>query len=288
MSTSICSAEGLIAHLRLMGDYWQLWVMNDKGKHARQLTFSPVDKVNISWGPTNDQLIYNTNNGETWVYNLKTNKQKQILKDIQIIDASWSPDGESVAYGINPVDGIHGFTTLWLSDLNGENRRQIAGNLSGDVSGAQWFNDGKKMVFLNCKLSSDFRVHHDFWQSTRDHGKAKEIVGDDQQFKFEQSISHNGGMVYSSAETGHYEIWKMSRAGSKPVQLTYFSTSAGNPAWSTDDSQIVFDAEQHTMGVFLMSSSGMNIKRLTPVNVLAMRPEWSKQSDTKNSAERAQ
>lgn len=269
-------ADGLIAHLRLTGDYWQVWVMDEAGKQSKQITDTPVDKVNLSWGPEDRELLYNTNTGETWIMDMKTLKARRVLEDIATMDASWSPDGESIAYGISPEDGVHGFTTLWLSDINGQSRKQIANSLSGDVSGAQWFSDGKKMIFLQCKLGPDFRVHHDFWLSTKEQGTAEQLTNDKQQLKFEHAISQDGRMVYSSAETGYFEVWKLNTEASIPVQLTHFETSAGNPTWSPDGNKIAFDAEQAGLGVFVMNAAGKEVSRLTPKGTLAMRPEWSR------------
>ena len=125
-----------------------------------------MDKVNISWGPDDSELLYNTNEGETWIINRATEQARRELQDIATMDASWSPDGKSLAYGVNPADGVHGYTTLWLSDINGNNPIQIADKLSGDISGAQWFANGNEMIFLQCKIGADFRVHHEFWRST--------------------------------------------------------------------------------------------------------------------------
>ena len=132
------------------------------------------------------------------------------------------------------------------------------------------------MIFLQCKLGPDFRVHHDFWQSSKEPGTAEQLTGDKQQLKFEHAISHAGRMVYASAATGSYEIWKLNGEKSIPIQLTHFATSAGNPTWSPNDEKIAFDSEQPVIGIFVMNAAGKGITRLTPKGTLAMRPEWSR------------
>jgi Tol biopolymer transport system component len=272
---SVVMADDAIAHLRLTAGYWQVWLMNAEGKQPKQLTDTDVDKVNISWGPGDRELLYSTNEGETWIIDLSTQKARRVLQDVVTMDANWSPDGKSLAYGVNPADGVHGYTTLWLSDLDGNNRIQIADKLSGDISGAQWFANGNEMVFLQCKIGPDFRVHHEFWRSSASAEGVEQITADKHLLKFEQAVSPNGKMAYSSAATGHFEIWRLDDMKAQPVQLTQFASSAGNPAWSPDTRKIAFDAEQKGWGIFVMQENGKQVTRLTPENVLARRPEWN-------------
>jgi dipeptidyl aminopeptidase/acylaminoacyl peptidase len=269
------AVEG-VAHLRLTDNYWQVWLMDADGNHAQQLTNTPVDKVNVSWGADNQAFLYSTNTGETWLYNFASQQSRQILQDVFTTDASWSPDGISIAYGVNPADSAQGSTTLWVSDLDGSHRTQIASSLTGNISGAQWFSQGKDMVFLQCKLGKDFRVYHEFWRKNQNQSEIVKITADKHLLKFEQAVTPDGRMVYSSAGSGYYEIWRLDSETSTPVQLTHLNTSAGNPSWTSDAKQIFFDAVQNTLGIYKMSSDGNNMKRLTPDNVLAMRPECSK------------
>ncbi len=230
-----------IAFLRLTNGFWQLWIMNVDGLNQIQLTHSPVDKVHMAWGLENKELLYNTNRGETYVLELATGEERQVLNQFQIIDAVWSPDGQTLAYGLSPKDLSRGKTSLWISGIEGKNPNKIAGDDKSDALAPMWTPDGSQLLYRQCLMATNMQVYHDFWLSD-EKGKSKQIVsGESEMLKFDQVISGHGMIAYSSARSGFFEIWVIPVNSGQPRQVTRLNRYAGNPFWSADGKFLVFD-----------------------------------------------
>jgi len=266
-----------IAFLQLTNGFWQLWIMNVDGMNPIQVTHSPVDKIHMAWGPANKELLYHTNQGETFILEIATGKERQILTELQIIDAAWSPDGKTLAYGLPPKALSRGKTSLWTSDLKGENLNKIAGDTKSDALAPMWSKGGDELVFRQCLMANNMQVYHDFWL-TDEKGKNKQRVqGESEMLKFDQAISDHGIIAYSSARSGFFEIWVIPVAGGQPKQITEFNKYAGNPFWSANGQSIVFDSDKSgRQQIYLISENGQNIQQLTTSKNSSRKPVWSR------------
>ncbi len=265
-----------IVFLRLTGSFWQIWMMNTDGTMQEQLTTTPVDKVHMAWGPKNQQLLYNTNQGETRVLDLASRKEKRILKEYKIIDAAWSPDGKTLAYGLSPKNLARGKTSLWVSDLKGGQRSKLAGGQKSDALAPMWSRDGKRLVFRQCLMANNMQVYHDFWVEDMAGRKMHIVDGDHEMHKFDQVLSRQGVLAYSSARSGFYEIWMLPVKGGQRRQLTYFKHYAGNPAWSPDGKAIVFDSDKDgRQKIYRIKANGKQLIALTHDKRPSRNPVWS-------------
>lgn len=265
-----------IVFLRLTGHFWQVWMMNTDGTRQEQLTTTLVDKVHMAWGPKNQQLLYNTNQGETWVLDLASRKGKRILKKYKIIDAAWSPDGKTLAYGLSPKDLARGKTSLWVSDLKGGQRSKLAGGQKIDALAPMWSRDGKQLVFRQCMMANNMQVYHDFWVEDMASRKTHIVDGDYEMHKFDQVLSRQGVLAYSSARSGFYEIWTLPLNGGHRRQLTDFKQYAGNPAWSPDGKAIVFDSDKNgRQQIYRIKVKGKSLIALTQGKRPSRNPIWS-------------
>ena len=85
-------------------------------------------------------------------------------------------------------------------------------------------------------------------------------------------------VVFGSNRSGNPDqIWVSDRDGGSPVQLTRFAQGdSGTPRWSPDGRSVAFD---HYMAegvrVYVMSSDGTHVRRLTSGNVNEAIPSWS-------------
>lgn len=276
-ANSPAQVKGEIAFLRMTEGFWQVWLMKAEGKGTRQLTSTPIDKVHMAWGPGNQTLLYHTNRGETYVYNLATKATRRILEDLRIIDAAWSPDGKKLAYGLQPEDLVNGKTALWVSDINGDNSTRIAGGGAGDALAAMWYKGGEELVFRQCVMANNMEVHHDFWVSNPQGKNLKPVLGDSEMYKFDQVVSSSGQIAYASARTGYYEIWTIPVAGGQPRQLTKFRTHAANPSWSPDEQYIALDVTKNSQRqIYRINKDGSGLTQLTRGKVLSRKPVWSR------------
>jgi Tol biopolymer transport system component/DNA-binding winged helix-turn-helix (wHTH) protein len=85
-------------------------------------------------------------------------------------------------------------------------------------------------------------------------------------------------VVFGSNRSGNPDqIWVCDRDGGSPVQLTHFQQGdAGTPRWSPDGNSIAFDHfVPEGVRIYVMSSDGTHIRRLTSENVSEAIPSWS-------------
>jgi dipeptidyl aminopeptidase/acylaminoacyl peptidase len=85
-------------------------------------------------------------------------------------------------------------------------------------------------------------------------------------------------VVFGSNRSGNPDqIWVCDRDGENPIQLTHFAQGdSGTPRWSPDGSSIAFDHYvPEGIRVYVMSSNGTNVRRLTSESVFEAIPTWS-------------
>lgn len=92
------------------------------------------------------------------------------------------------------------------------------------------------------------------------------------------SLSPDGkSLVYASRARGNWDIYWQRVGGQTSMNLTEDSTADDNhPAFSPDGEVIAFRSERQGGGIFIMSASGENIRRLTdPGEYSGYNPAWS-------------
>jgi hypothetical protein len=283
LAASLGSAEAppanaeRIAFLRLTEGYWQLWVMNADGGGARPLTRTPVDKVHAAWRPgTTSQLSYHTNQGETALLDVESGEEQPLLEGLRVTDAAWTADGRRLAYSLPPDDLVNGETSLWVSGIDGKDRRQIAGGDGTDAIAPTWLADGRRLLYRQCTMVDNMTVRHDFWVvDPAESHPARRLSGDPDRLKFDQTVSSLGVVAYSAPRTGGYEIWTLPLEGGTPQQVTRTGTYAGNPSWSPAGDALAFEAiENGTLQVYRANPDGSGRRALTNVAHPSRKPVW--------------
>jgi Tol biopolymer transport system component/DNA-binding winged helix-turn-helix (wHTH) protein len=84
-------------------------------------------------------------------------------------------------------------------------------------------------------------------------------------------------LAYSSDRDGNFAIWVQSLSDERPVKLTSSPGHDWEPAWSRDGSHIAFRSERDGGGLFVVSSSGGEERRITN---FGFKPQWSSRSNT--------
>ena len=264
-----------IAFLRLTTGFWQVWVMNADGSSPRQLTTSPVDKVHTAWRPGTLDILYHTNQGESFLLDLATQREQRILENLKVTDAAWRPDGQRLAYGLPPDDLTHGKTSLWESGLDGKDRRRLSGDAQSDALAPSWL-DGERITFRQCVMTNNMETRHDFWLFTLGEVPSGQVVqGDDEKLKFDQTVSRQGTFAYSSLRSGSYEIWTLPVGGGEPRQVTRMGSYAGNPSWSPEGQALAFDSDKEgPLQIYEVGVAGGKPKRLTNDPSPSRKPAW--------------
>jgi TolB protein len=269
-----------IAFLRLTSGLWQVWMMNTDGSSPQQVTTSPVDKVHVAWRPGTQEILYHTNQGDSFLLDLATRAEQRILENLKVTDAAWRPDGQRLAWGLPPDDLAHGKTSLWESDLDGKDRRRLSGDAQSDALAPSWL-DGERLTFRQCVMTSNMETRHDFWLLAMRQGASRVIQGDDEKLKFDQTVSRQGMLAYSSLRSGSYEIWTLPVSGGEPRQVTRMESYAGNPSWSPEGRALAFDSDKEgPLQIYRVGSEGAEPTRLTSDPSPSRKPVWGPVSAT--------
>ena len=113
-----------ILYQRFDGDQWELWVMNDDGTGAEQITSGAGDKTDGSFSPDGDWIVYSSDEGDLEFASIfvipTTGGESMRVTNQDGYDGapSWSPVGSRIAFESYPgdPDGSDG-TTLWVIDV---------------------------------------------------------------------------------------------------------------------------------------------------------------------------
>jgi Tol biopolymer transport system component len=196
-----------------------------------------------------------------------------------ISDASWSPDGKSLAFRAfsapeNPTD----LSDIYKLDLDSGELQRLASDPHTELAPA-WSPDGNHIAFArgaytgrviaimdpdgsNVKLLTDsaYFSDHPTWSP------------DGERIAFMRFESDDG----SGSGSGTYDLWVMNADGSSQ---TWLADSAENPEWSPDGTSIVFESPRdHTDGtreIYLFTIADANVTRLAQGMTNNRFPSWS-------------
>lgn len=134
----------------------QIYIMNDDGKHVRQLTHTPLPEYNPRFSPDGKHIVFMRD-----LASVEVPRQLQQL-DIFMMEAdgsnerrltfhpkidavpTWSPDGQHIAF----VSSRTGYGEIHILEIASESIRQITKSEAGNAysSSPSWSPDGQHIV----------------------------------------------------------------------------------------------------------------------------------------------
>ena len=227
--------SGELAFLAIHNNYWQVWLMQSDGSHARAITNTPYDKSRISWYPGHNELLVSGNQGE--LVKLSLNKRIEIPVKLPfegVNDAVVSPNGKYIAFSQLPKGSV--YNKMWLMDV-ASGRKTKVGWTKGYQNEPNFSPDSKTLYYLsgNNQQSHDIMKYNINTRSTEPVTVAK-------LYNLDVVPYGNNKMAFSSNRSGNYEIWI--RDGRKVKQLTNHSALDGRPSWSADGKRIYFESSR--------------------------------------------
>lgn len=229
-------------------------------------------------------------------------------------DASWSPNGQSIAFEAD-ADG-DGNLEIFVMDADGGNVRRLTDSPGRDFW-PDWFPDGRQIAF-----TSDRTGVPNIYVVDVETGEARALTTDTEFGNLEPDVSPNGQqivfmraaqfeppaiwtintdgsglapltapgphddldpqwspngqrVVFSSNRSGTYEIWVMDADGAFPVKLTASPGADFNPTFSPDGRQIAWWKLRFGQGdVWTMSVDGSDQVNLTNSPAFEGFPDW--------------
>jgi serine/threonine protein kinase/Tol biopolymer transport system component len=140
----------------------QIWALAERRGLFRKAPSLPIQLTNgpIDWGrpiPSRDGTkifaVGATVRGELSLIDPKTGNLQPFLGGISAEFATFSPDGNYVAYASFPED------TLWRANRDGSNRMQLTGPTAGCVLNPRWSPDSKQIAYMTLAPDNHSQIH---------------------------------------------------------------------------------------------------------------------------------
>jgi len=125
-----------------------LWRSRLDGSERLQLTFPPMQAALVHWSPDGKRIAFSgTLPGKPWMVYLISSSGggAQAISDVAwATDPTWSADGKSLAYGVNPAAGKG---SIQLVDVATRKNSQLPG--SDGIFAPRWSPDGAHIVAIS-------------------------------------------------------------------------------------------------------------------------------------------
>ena len=231
-----------------------------------------------AWSPRKWKILFemgdNINDQGLFIVNYDGSEIKRLTskEEYVFMPASWSPDGQLIAYLV--IDTLNLTGTIKIMKPDGSSQSTIT---SSDYnSRLSWFPDSKRIVY-DRQESVVYSINVDGSNQTQifsfPNGCYAPVCSPDGNF-----ISFSGA-VYDSTTFPHYhwKIFSYNIGTGKFKQLTYGTTFETHSSWSPDSKQIVFDSKEFSESpphIYIMNSDGTNIKSITDTDGYDYNPSW--------------
>lgn len=256
-----------IAYLKLTDGVWQVWMMQDDGANARQVTHGRADKTRISWYP-DGHLFVNTVEGRVYRLAADTGDKSWVETELSgYQDAVLSPDGRYFTFSLSP-GGSRDANDIWVVDSDGGNPRKMT-TLTHLQHEPAWSPDSRYVYFL----SGDGGRHHDIWRVAVDGPRAEQITAESL-FHFDIAIAPDGTLVSSNNRAGQYDLWLRGPDGEEH-RLTDHPGLDARPSWSPDGTELVFESTRSgALNIWKIARDGGEPVQLTHTDEGARFPVW--------------
>lgn len=212
---------------------------------VKQLTATPEPEYGVSFSPDGKRIAF-IRSGKLWTMNPDGTGQKPLVNEVQVVDYEWSPERDSTRWvAFARADG-HFASELYIMPTDGSAPPRNVTRYATYNAGVTWSPNGKKLAFV-----SERRRQTSMWvlslqkPAAADAPASKDIDWDDIHLRVEQPAG-------IPAEEGAINL--------DGTRVAFRSSgSSGDDLW-------------------VASTSGGQLTRLTTGNVRPRQIQWSKRS----------
>jgi tricorn protease len=125
----------------------EVYISDESGKNARQLSNFDSDKGGLVWSNDSKWLMYNGSDHKLRSAEVETGKTEELVSIPagQIGGGQFSPDGAYISYSKpDKLSRPH----VWVKELATGQEHEVGGEDFLSSNGAKWTPDGKKLLFL--------------------------------------------------------------------------------------------------------------------------------------------
>ncbi|HXF72266.1 MAG TPA: hypothetical protein VNO79_06625 [Actinomycetota bacterium] len=235
----LAEVRGAIAFVSGRTGTVQLWVMDEDGGNAVQVTGGPGTKLHPAWSPDGRSLVFaeadrGLSDPNFDLYVLGPDGLERLTETpTREASPAWSPDGTTIAFESDET----GIPEIWaINRLSGQ-RVPLTVDRLADLT-PEWSPDGSRLLFT----------------SKRE-------------------------LLCSPADPAcERHLFVLDVATGEITQLTSGRSYNGDPAWSPDGSRIAFSSNVQGEGdydIYVMDADGSHLRRLTDAPGLDLNPAWS-------------
>jgi Tol biopolymer transport system component len=200
---------------------------------------------------------------------------------------SWSPDGKSVIYTSNYLEGqfqqrmsedgtketfeVVGDQEIYVMSPNGTTSSALTDNDIAMDGHPVWSPDGSQIAFHSDSQTGGVSEIHVMDADGSNIRKLTDIGG----VNWDPAWSPDGQMLVFSHLEDSWSLYTVNADGSGLRSLDA-AGSGWKPAWSPDGTQIAFASDRTgNWNIYVMEADGSNPRRLTPGNDNGFEPVWS-------------
>jgi len=267
-------ASTKIAYTSRRGGAKEIYVMDYDGYGQRAFTRNGSLNLNPSWAPDNSKLAfisYRTAKPEINIYSyLDGSRLPFPMFNSFTGTPALSPDGSQIVFSLRTPRGD---TDLFISRLDGSNRRDITNHPAIDVS-PTWSPSGKQLAFI-----SDREGAPQIFICDADGANVRRIVkeGGDADSPAWSPDGRWLAFHWKPHFAESYDIYLAEVSSGKIWQLTSNNGSNQNPSWAPDGRHIAFESNRSGSShiyIMLLDGSGDEVRMLTTQGANTS-PSWS-------------
>jgi TolB protein len=268
--------RGIVAYSTRDGD---IWVMNANGTGRRRVTRSGRGfDFDPSLSPNGRSIVFRTSRGRylrdpggigaegIFVVDVRTRREHPVHPPRGGLFPSWSPDGRAIAFSTLQRD-LNG-ESIHLVTPSGTNLRDLAEpEFNAVQEGLAWSPDSRRIAYSGHSGDGNWAI----WTMNRDGSDRRQLTFPTPVVPRGSGGDHIGAwspdgkqLVYSSWQSGDFDLFVMNADGSDVRQLTDWRRGDGAAAWLLSG-QILFShfsGDEPLPHWYMINPDGTNLRSL--------------------------
>jgi Tol biopolymer transport system component len=269
---SFPGSNGLIVWSRLfLTRDAELFVMNPDGSGEMPLTHNDRTDFDPAWSADGTQIAYASSTADDvdiWVSNADGTHSRNVSNDPGVADTgpAWAPDGSVIAFA--KLDPFTGLGNIWVMSPSGANQTQLTFDTDATNSQPSWSWDGKLIVF-----TSNRDGNQELYTIVPDGTGLTRLTFTPDMQEENPNWSPDTELIafdachwstYPCPGSPNYDIATIRKDGTGRHKLTNDPSIDANPAWSPDQTQIVFRSDRTgETQLWKMNADGSGLTQLT-------------------------